>query len=265
VPGPATDNDDRRAAGARVSQLVGRYSTALVGALLVVVGVALLAFVAKVLDLGNGAILVIAFLGPLLAYLIVTGQLSEFGAGGVSVKFREAARAPVDASVQLVTAEETQAIAKLGAEEIKRIDTLDPEAPVVLTLTLRPRSGEYVFDALRQYISQLQRHPRFRFVVFLDHGDRVVGYVRGEVLARQLETRTTAKPFLEAVNSGRLPRDRSVHTEFLTPETTTEEALSRMTTLRLDAMLMRDDQRRLTGIVERVDVLVRLMLAAARS
>jgi CBS-domain-containing membrane protein len=102
-------------------------------------------------------------------------------------------------------------------------------------------------------------------VVFLDHDDRVVGYVRSDVLARQLETHTTARPFLEAVNGGRLPRDRSLRSEFLSPATTTEEALSRMTTLRVDAMLVRDDQRRLAGLVEREDVLARLLLAAARS
>jgi hypothetical protein len=38
-----------------------------------------------------------------------------------------------------------------------------------------------------------------------------------------------------------------------------------MTTLQLDAMLVRDDQRKLVGIVEREDVVARLLLAAARS
>jgi hypothetical protein len=175
VPSSTTDTEAQRPPGARlgaaarVPQLIARQPIAFVGALLLVVGVGLLAFVAKVLDLGNGSILVIAFLGPLLAYLILTGQLSEIGAGGLNLKFREAARKAVDASVQLVTAEATQTIEKLGVEQMRRIDALDPEAPVVLTLTLGPRRGEYVLVALQQYVYQLGRHPRFRFVVFLDH------------------------------------------------------------------------------------------------
>ena len=213
----------RRRGANRVSQLIDRHSVALAGAVLLVVGAGLLAFVAKVLDLGNGAILVIAFLGPLLAYLILTGQLSEIGAGGVNLKFREAARKPVEAAVTLVT-EEAQTIEKAGPEAMRRIDALDLEAPVVLTLTLAPRRGKYDFYALQAYVQRLERHPRFRFVIFLDHDGRVVGYLPSEVLARKLEGATTTKPFLNAVNAGYLPRDASVRTEFLTPDTTTEEA-----------------------------------------
>ena len=105
MPRSGTDGDDQRSANARLRsrrrlpQLVGSERLALAGTLLLVVGVALLAFVAKVLDLSNGAILVIAFLGPLLAYAILSGQLSELGAGGVSLRFREAALKPVETSV----------------------------------------------------------------------------------------------------------------------------------------------------------------------
>jgi CBS domain-containing protein len=218
-----------------------------------------------VLDLSNGAILVIAFLGPLLAYLILSGQLSELGAGGVSLRFKEAALKPVETSVQPLNVEETQTIPKLSPSEMGRIDALDPEAPVVLTLTLDPRKGTYGFDALRQYLHRLGQHPRFRFVVFLDPDGRVVGYLSREILARLLETHTSAKPFLDDVNAGRLPRDRSVRTEFLTPDMTTEEALSRMTALQRDAILVRDDRRSLMGIVERGDLLARLLLTAAQS
>ena len=248
----------------RLTAVVSRNPVASTGALLLLVGVVLLAFVAKILDLNNGAILVIAFVGPLLAYLILSGQLSEIGGGGFNVKFREAARKPVDASVQLVTAEATQTIPKLGPREMKRITTLDLEAPAVLTLELPPKQGQYGYDALRQYIGALQRHPRFRFVVFLDSHDGAIGYEPHEVVARQLETRTTANPFIDALNAGQLPPDRSVRTEFLKPETTTEEALARMTELQVDAMLVRDQARHLVGIVERGDVLARLLLATAR-
>jgi hypothetical protein len=143
--GAGTDHETQRSpdvgrrSAARLPQQLASYPVALVGALLLAVGVGLLAFVAKVLDLGNGAILVIAFLGPLVAYLILTGQLTEFGAGGVNLRFREAARTAIDAAVQLVIAEETQTIEKLGSDEVVRIKALDPEAPVVLTLTLGPR------------------------------------------------------------------------------------------------------------------------------
>jgi CBS domain-containing protein len=257
--------DARPRVAARVRHFAARNRSVVVGAVLLAVGVGLVALVAKLLDLTNGSVLVVAFLGPLLAYLILTEQLSELGAGGLNLKFREAARKPVEASVQRVIAEETQTIEKLGVEEMTRIDALDPEAPVVLTLTLAPRSGEYVFDALQQYLVQLGRHPRFRFVVLLDHDGRVVGYLPRDVAARQLETLTTAKPLLDAVNAGRLPRDRGVRTDFLTPESTTEDALSRMTALRVDAMLVRNDEGKLLGITERDEVLARLMLSVARS
>ncbi|MGZ4393803.1 MAG: hypothetical protein ACXVZ2_00385 [Gaiellaceae bacterium] len=195
--------ENRRRPTVWASDLITRYPVVIAGALLLLVGLVLLAFVAKVLDLDNGSILVIAFVGPLLAYLILSGQLSEIGGGGFSVKFKEAARKPVEASVQSVTAEATQTIKKLGPEQLGRIAALDLEAPAVLTLTLPPTQGQYEFLPLQQYVSALGRHPRFRFVVFLDADGRVLGYEPHEVLARQLETKTTAEPFIDSVNSGR--------------------------------------------------------------
>ncbi|MGZ4411762.1 MAG: CBS domain-containing protein [Gaiellaceae bacterium] len=50
----------------------------------------------------------------------------------------------------------------------------------------------------------------------------------------------------------------------MTPDTSNEQALSRMTTLQVDAMLVRDHSRNLVGVVEREDVLARLLLVTAR-
>lgn len=267
VPGSATDNERHSSEnGPRWPAAWGpapaaRFRHALTGALLLLVGLGLLALVAKVLDIGTGAVLVVAFIAPVLAYLIVTGQLSEIGGGGLTLKFREAAHAPVDASTP-VAAEEIQTVTKSGIMELERIKALDPETSVVLTLTLGPRGQKYDWCALKDYVHALRGYRRFRFVVFLNNDGQAMGYEPYEVLSHQLGDEARATVFLDAVNAGRLPRDRGVRIEFLETSATNVKALTQMETTRLDAVLMRDDQRRLVGIVEREEILARLVLAA---
>lgn len=259
-----TSQQGRSRLVARVSDLASRHPAALVGGLCSWWASPSSRSWQRCSDLESGTILAIAFVGPLFAYLILTGQLSEIGGGGFNVKFKEATRRPVNPSVQHVSATATQAIPKLGPTEIGRIGALDLEAPAALTLTIPPQRGQYAFEPLRQYIANLQRHPQFRFIVFLDPDGRAVGYEPQEVVARQLETRTTAKPFIDSANAGQLPPDCSVRTEFLTPDTTCEQALERMTMLQIDAMLVRDHARQLVGVVEREDLLARVLIATAR-
>jgi hypothetical protein len=235
------------------------------GACLLSFGLVLVAFVAKVLDLSDGALLAIVFLCPLLAYLILTGQLTEFAAGGVSAKFREAGRKPLNASVQRIVVEETQTVEKLGAEEFARIGALEREAPVVLTLVLGPHGGHYRPDALRQYLTLLSGFPRFKFVVLLDERGRAVAYLPAGSVTVMSETNATFKPLLDAVNSGHLPGVAALRTDFLGVETTVEDALQRLTELRVEAMLVRDTSGRLAGTVEREDVLARFLLDITRS
>jgi hypothetical protein len=250
---------------ARIVDLAARHPTAIGGSVLLAVGVGLVALVAKGLDLRSGSVLVIAFLGPLVAYLVLTRQLSEIGLGSFTVKLKEETRKP--APVQPLRAEKAQMVEKLEPDKLAEIGPLDADAPVVLSLTLRPRDGTYKSFALQQYIDWLARYPRFRFVVLLDHAERVVAYLPADVLS----ARNFAPPppisqlLVDAVNVGNLPTDIGVRTEFLSQDATNEEALARMTALKLDAMLVRGDDRALVGVVERQDVLARLFLAAARS
>ncbi len=234
------------------------------GACLLVLGLALVAFVAKVLDLSNGSLLAIVFLCPLLAYLILTGQLTEFGAGGVSAKFRDAARKSLEGSVQRITVEDTQTLEKLGPDQFERIQTFQREAPVVLTLVLGARGEQYRVDALRQYLAVLSDFPRFKFVVLLDPDGRAVGYLPAETVKFMLETNTTSRPLIDAVNAGHLPGLAALRTEFLSIETTVGGALQRMTDLSAEAMPVRDKDGRPAGIVEREDVLARFLLDATR-
>jgi hypothetical protein len=234
------------------------------GAFLLVLGLALVAFVAKVLDLSNGSLLAIAFLCPLLAYLILTGQLTEFGAGGVTAKFREAARKSLASSVQRIAVEDTQTIEKLGPEQFERIQGLERGAPIVLTLVLGARGDRYRADALRQYLALLSDLPRFKLVVLLDPDGRAVGYLPADTVKDMLKTNTTSKPLIDAINAGHLPGLAALRIEFLGIETTVEKALQRMTDLRAETMPVRDNDLRLAGVVEREDVLARFLLDATR-
>jgi CBS domain-containing protein len=78
-----------------------------------------------------------------------------------------------------------------------------------------------------------------------------------------IETDATTRPLLDAVNAGHLPGIAGLRTEFLTKQTTVEDALKRMTELHVTAMLVRDPMGLLAGVIEREDVLAQFLLAAA--
>src|SRR5262245_33397472 len=105
----------------RTRRLAQTHPAAFIAAALVALGLGLLAFVATVLDQDAGSILVIAFLAPLLAYVLLTGRLAELTGFGVSAKFREAANQPLADSVERISVEEVQTVEKLSANEIKWI------------------------------------------------------------------------------------------------------------------------------------------------
>jgi CBS domain len=250
---------------ARIKGLIGEQPALIIGACLLLLGLVLVAFVAKVLDLSDGALLAIVFLFPLIAYLIMTRQLSELGAGGLTAKFRDAAGKPLAGSVQRITVEDTQMIEKLGHEEFVRIQALERERPVVLSLVLGARGDRYRTDALRQYVNVLSEFPRFEFVVFLDAQERAIAYLPSDAVNLILQTNTTAKTLIDPVNEGHLPGLAALQNEFLAVEMRVEDALRLMTRLRLETIPVRDDDRRLLGIAERTDLLCRFLLEVTRS
>src|SRR5712691_1982749 len=239
--------------------------------LFLLLGFFALFFAKTVLNVGqDAAVLVSVVLVPVLLYLILSGKLQEFSAGGLSAKFTDVARKPLDDSnADLIDAEEVKSTEKGGIGELqKKLQEVSKFRYVVLTLTLG-KEGYYNTKALLDYLRAFSQHPNFKFLVILEQTGEVFAYISGwraiQMLEMQLQSQENS--FVDSMNEGRktdLLGFGLVQATLRTTDTNIN-ALKEMLDLKMDALVVTDNQRRLKGVVEREQVLSKLMLAISRS
>jgi CBS domain-containing protein len=238
----------------------------LISALFIALGLAAL-WGAKtmVVTLGDTVTMTLLLM-PILIYFIATGRLSEFKAGGVlEAKFREVAEQP---TIQLgsdriaVVEEDMKVVPKAGVHELQRLEALlDGSKRIVLTLILGKH--RYVLEDAKIYLERFLVYRNFSFVAFVDGNNKVVGYMNAWALYRVLNGDQGGR-FIELLNESRaseLLAFPGVITQVLTTTDTNADALRKMTTQNLDAMIVVDEKRQLKGVIEREQILSKMMVA----
>lgn len=248
----------------------------LVSVLFLVLGFLTLWLAKVMLKTQQDAVLVAILLIPILAYLILSGKLLEFNAGGVSAKFNAAAQKPFfnkdEMSAKPVNVESTEALMKGGREELERylrnLSSSRDTKYFVLAVMLRPDRIRYRDEALLIYLKVLSRYQNFRFLVVLNQKEEVFAYISAwraiQILeAEQHLTENFARAISEGQEDKLLNYYGLVEMVALTTETNLE-ALEKMTANRMDALIVADENHKLKGIVEREQLLSKLILAATK-
>lgn len=222
-----------------------------------------------VMDIEGDAVFVSLLLIPILVYVIFSGRLKEIRApGGLEAKFVDVAEKLVEPTAEPIEAstEEMQIVEKEGLRELQRsLAHIDESKPITLTLTLG-RRGYYDRGALLQYIKTLSQFRNFKFVIILDQENRFVAYLPHWMMKQILEIDSLGYDFVQAINDGRLQDLRhypGVVTKTVSTKATNIEAIREMTAQNLEALVVIDEDRRLRGVVEREQVLSKLILALA--
>jgi hypothetical protein len=163
--------------------------------LFVVAGVLLVWFTKAVIGVSGDAVLVAELVLPAVVFLVLSGQIAEVSAGGITAKLREigsrqvdVAYAAIEASADLLEKGSVRGLEdKLRGLSGKRV-------PIALTIAVRsprPRSGagsrsvrRGVYDprAILTYLDALAGRPQFRLVIFVDPAGRLIGYVSRQEL-----------------------------------------------------------------------------------
>jgi hypothetical protein len=216
----------------------------------------------------DSAIIIALLLIPFLVGLIASGKLSEFKApGGIEAKFAQTAFEPVKVvSETIAYSDDPQLLPKShGRDLVERTAKIDDSKPSLMTMTVgKPR---YEVDALREHLRALTHLRNFKLVVFLDTGGRFFAHVSPLSLKQLLADQQTAEDFVFAINEGNkahLLRYPCVVQKAAAPTATNADVLRQMHEQNVDALAVVDAEGQLRGVVQREQVLSRMMLAFVR-
>jgi hypothetical protein len=239
-------------------------------------GLGIIWFTKAIIGVTGDGLFVAELFVAILVFLILTGQISELTAGGVTAKFRELADDRIDPEpAPMIVAEETYIVEKSGMDALDRlrdqlrVQDLEQRGPVVLSLKLGSagRLSKYGHGALLEYGHALASFERFHFVMFIRQDQRLVGYIPYARFERVLNDQATGWQFIEAVNTGDEQTVRSspgVITSTLTIGMSNADALDRMAQLNMEAMIVVDAESRPVGIIEREKLASQMLVAMTR-
>lgn len=236
------------------------------GAIVLIGGVALLWFVRQVVGATASGVLIAVLVLPTVAYLVISDRLSEIsGPGGLSAKFREPTATSATGALQPVAADDPWAVQKAELSELVRIASRLPvDRPIVLTFTL-PGTA-YQSWAIKEYIDALEVSRGRGLVAFQDTDAKLLGYMPTDRF-RVLIQSTGGAEFVNHLNQpdaiAWLATAPGVLTERCSSTATNRDALTRMKEARLDQLVIVDEAGRLQRVVERDQLVAAILLAAS--
>lgn len=234
--------------------------------LFLVLGFAIVWLAKTLVGIQTDAVYITLLFIPVLVYFIISGRLKEFkGPGGLEARFSEAAAQSIKPTSETIepSIEDIQIIAKEGVRAIQRQQAMiDDTRPIVMTMVLRARYS-YDWTAVRQYIRVLSQHRNFRFVVFLDEKERFVAYMSAGAFNELTSLPELGDEFISVVNDNRIQdlyRYPGVVRDTISTKSTDIEALQEMTKQNLEALVVIDENRQLKGVIEREQVIGKIIL-----
>jgi CBS domain-containing protein len=210
------------------------------------------------------AVFVSLLLIPLLAYIIVSGRVSEFKApGGLEVKLVTMARQPANnmatENIEML-GEAISVVRKSGLEELDALESrLDESQRILLKLVL---GQHYELETLTEYVDRLLRYKTFKFVIFLDQKHRLLAYASSWAIARILQG-NQAHRLLDMIAQEKVMElwdFPGMMTRTLSTRENAIDALKIMNTANLEAVPIVDDKQKVKAIIERERILCELFL-----
>jgi hypothetical protein len=213
------------------------------------------------------AMFVAFLLMPLLVYVVVAGRLTEFKAFGTEAKFATVAQQsvePVSGSVE-PSIEDIEMVAKEGLTELqKRKALLDESKPILLTLVLG--RYEYHFISLEKYVEALNQCPTFKGAVILKSDGSFVVYFPSRSLTSILNP-VAGPAFVDKIrnkDTRGLQDYPGAIKRTVTKDSSNIDALNEMTLQNADTLIVINADKKVSGVVERQQLISKLILAMAK-
>lgn len=280
--GASTSSASRQGArafsDARLARLARRVRTAvtqtpagrwlvLVALVTPVVGIVIAHYAQTVGHTSSAIVIVTLIVSPLVLLLIASGFLSELtGPGGISLKLRVAANAPVGARGQIEVLP-LQVALKGSLEDLDRLAAhLKANVPTALVLA---EGNSYNPSVLATYLERLKDTIDLRLVVLVDQSGAFIGSVDASRFQRALHPQSGEKEALWPRIADRLQQgeiwsvllDLGPLRAWLSVDATTEEALALLQRLQTDALVVIDPPTgRPRGVVTRDELVTSIVL-----
>jgi hypothetical protein len=237
--------------------------------LLLTAGVLILWAAKGIARIDGSAVLIVLLVSPAISYALLSGRLrlTELRAAGIEAKFAEVAQSAVTPHSEPIPVAEMVVVEKADAASLRDVleEYGNTSDPVVMTVPIDGRV-HYSQRALKVYLDTLSHLRTFKFVVFLDAGGRFVSYAPQWLIKGFLDRPGLAAEFVRVLNSGSA-RNLSLYpgiiSDAITVAHTNAHALREMDRLNLEALVVVNAERRVAGIVERDQVLSKMLLALA--
>lgn len=235
--------------------------------LFLIIGCLVLWIVKSVLGIEGDIAFTTLLFAPLVAYAIISDKIQEFkGPGGLEAKFAKTASESVNIASEEVkpSIDEMSVVRKesLGLLEQKKRE-IDESKPMVMILEVG-KGDYYDVYALREYIEALSQFPNFKFVVFVDNNQKFLAYMPSWALKGLLNQIELGESFIYTINQGNrsnLFRYPGVLRDTIDTHSTNADALREMMRQNLEALVVTNESNQLVGVVEREQVLSRMMLS----
>lgn len=254
----------------------GEVRALLISIIFLILGFLIIWIFRSLLKLQQDAVLIAILLVPVLIYLILSGKVLEINAGGVSAKFKVAADEPVFSKDKFgansIEARGIEITEKLNPRELPRIlQSMGNSMFITLTVKIGKGQNFYRAGAIWEYLHELANLQPFIFLVILDSNDKVFAYLTNWHAIRILERERPYDEefpqdkdrFVNAINLGRENVLQGYGLITITLKTTDTNifALEKMTELNMDALIVTDEDGKLKGVVERGQILSKLLLS----
>ena len=234
---------------------------------LLAAGIVMVLAMKMMVSMETGTI-VVALLIPLLAYLLLSGTVEELAFGGVTAKFTYTANAEItfsDFGDMTPKASDIDEVGNQGAKAVEQMlqdKKLSEAKPIVFFFILG--RDDYNRPKALEFIKYLAAYRSFKLVVFLnDRFKQVVAYTPFWEAQKLLTDAEEGERFISSINKNNceeLLKFPGVVTKLLKTQSTNAEALRLMDEQNLDALVVVDKDRNLRGVVERDDIVSKMML-----
>jgi CBS domain-containing protein len=158
-------------------------------------------------------------------------------------------------------------VSKGTREELEQFSgKLTGKTPIILTLALGKGNGFYEAYALRNYVNFLSTYPLFKGVVIIDEHEKFLAYFPRRAMVRLFDFGNDAYDLINNINSNQraiIPHFAGAVTTTFSRGTTTVDALRTMLRSSLESAVVVDQQDRVSGIIDRENLVGNAILALA--
>jgi hypothetical protein len=225
------------------------------------------------LPLENNIVYSILLLSPIFIYMLFSGRITEFKVPGflegkissISEKeldIPEFKPITFDFSLDL---DDVTVMGKNSRQALfDKIQFLDKSKPIFLTLI---HEKKYFVNDFETYIETLSTFKTFRFIVLLGKDEKFLAFMDLEFL-RSITKNYKIDDFLHDIASksfSDLLDDYPFDTNKIKIPTTNMKVLQEMATRNLDAIAIVDANDKLRGVIEREDILSKIVFALIKS